>query len=128
MGFKPGYVMVAMTGVIRARFVLVAKPGCDGPEPTGRLREARDRGRTHAFVDARPTSEPVLRGRGFELVTWTRPFVYAPGARNGSGHRKGTDVTAGAVLVGSGQNGVRLHFRFPLPFREVEESIRQRVS
>ncbi|MFH8476841.1 GNAT family N-acetyltransferase [Streptomyces sp. NPDC018000] len=45
-----------------------------------RLREARDRSRTHAFVDALPTSDPILRGRGFEPVTWTRPFVYEPGA------------------------------------------------
>ncbi|MGW2089825.1 GNAT family N-acetyltransferase [Streptomyces sp. NPDC001880] len=45
-----------------------------------RLREARERGRTHAFVDALPTSEPTLRKRGFGLVTWTRPFIYDPGA------------------------------------------------
>ncbi|MFE1872680.1 GNAT family N-acetyltransferase [Streptomyces sp. NPDC059496] len=45
-----------------------------------RLREARDRGRTHLFVDALPTSEPTLRKRGFQFVTWTRPFVYEPGS------------------------------------------------
>lgn len=41
-----------------------------------RLREAAERGRTHAFVDALPTSAPTLRKRGFRSVTWTRPFVY----------------------------------------------------
>jgi GNAT superfamily N-acetyltransferase len=40
-----------------------------------RLREARERDRTHAFVDALPTSEPTLRKRGFGFVTWTQPFV-----------------------------------------------------
>ncbi|MCD9141268.1 GNAT family N-acetyltransferase [Streptomyces albireticuli] len=45
-----------------------------------RLREARERGRTHVFVDALPTSEPTLCKRGFEVVTWTRPFVYEPGS------------------------------------------------
>lgn len=43
-----------------------------------RLREAADRGRTHAFVDALPTSAPTLRRRGFQFVTSTRPFVYEP--------------------------------------------------
>ncbi|WP_206505711.1 GNAT family N-acetyltransferase [Streptomyces chrestomyceticus] len=45
-----------------------------------RLRQARERGRTHVFVDALPTSEPTLRKLGFEVVTWTRPFVYEPGS------------------------------------------------
>ncbi|GAA0977561.1 GNAT family N-acetyltransferase [Nocardiopsis tropica] len=45
-----------------------------------RLGEARERGRTHVLVDALPTSEPTLRRRGFEPVTWTRPYVYEPGA------------------------------------------------
>ncbi|MDQ1914339.1 hypothetical protein RAC89_28580 [Paenibacillus sp. GD4] len=40
-----------------------------------RLQEARDRGRTHAFVDALPTSAPILRKQGFQFVTRTRPFV-----------------------------------------------------
>ncbi len=40
-----------------------------------RLREARDRGRTHAFVDALPTSAPILRKQGFQFVTRTRPFM-----------------------------------------------------
>jgi len=40
-----------------------------------RLREARDRGRTYAFVDALPTSALVLRKLGFQFVTWTRPFL-----------------------------------------------------
>ncbi|MBW4718832.1 GNAT family N-acetyltransferase [Saccharothrix obliqua] len=43
-----------------------------------RLREARQRGRTHAFVDALPTSAPTLRKRGFRLVTTTQPFVFTP--------------------------------------------------
>lgn len=43
-----------------------------------RLREALARGRTHVFVDALPTSEPILRKRGFEFVTHTQPFVYEP--------------------------------------------------
>ncbi|MEV5594474.1 GNAT family N-acetyltransferase [Streptomyces sp. NPDC052496] len=46
-----------------------------------RLREAVARGRTHAVVDALPTSEPTLTKRGFVCVTTTRPFVYEPGAR-----------------------------------------------
>lgn len=40
-----------------------------------RLQEARDRGRTHAFVDALPTSASILRKQGFQFVTRTRPFV-----------------------------------------------------
>jgi hypothetical protein len=40
-----------------------------------RLQEARDRGRTHAFVDALPTSAPILRKQGFQFVTRTQPFV-----------------------------------------------------
>ncbi|GMK37062.1 hypothetical protein PCCS19_01150 [Paenibacillus sp. CCS19] len=43
-----------------------------------RLLEARDRGRTHAFVDALPTSAPILRKQGFQFVTRTRPFVLEP--------------------------------------------------
>jgi N-acetylglutamate synthase-like GNAT family acetyltransferase len=43
-----------------------------------RLAQARDVGRTHAFVDALPTSEPILRKLGFEYVTTTQPFVYDP--------------------------------------------------
>ncbi|MFI0259629.1 GNAT family N-acetyltransferase [Streptomyces sp. NPDC017056] len=44
-----------------------------------RLREARARGRTHVLVDALPTSEPILKKRGFRFVTRTRPFVLEPG-------------------------------------------------
>jgi predicted GNAT family acetyltransferase len=40
-----------------------------------RLREAAARGRTHVFVDALPTSEPILLRRGFEFVALTQPFV-----------------------------------------------------
>jgi hypothetical protein len=43
-----------------------------------RLREALERGRTHVFVDALPTSEPILTKRGFEFLTHTQPFVYEP--------------------------------------------------
>lgn len=43
-----------------------------------RLMEALERGRTHVFVDALPTSEPVLTKRGFEFLTHTQPFVYEP--------------------------------------------------
>ena len=43
-----------------------------------RLREAAARNRTHVSVDALPTSEPLLRRRGFRLVTGTRPYVYTP--------------------------------------------------
>lgn len=48
-----------------------------------RLREAGARGRTHACVDALPTSEPTLVRRGFTEVTTTRPFLYEPAARVG---------------------------------------------
>ncbi|MEU0443561.1 GNAT family N-acetyltransferase [Streptomyces sp. NPDC006186] len=47
---------------------------------SSRLQEARARGRTHVFVDALPTSEPILSKRGFRFVTRTRPFVYEPGS------------------------------------------------
>ncbi|HEX5324181.1 MAG TPA: GNAT family N-acetyltransferase [Capsulimonadaceae bacterium] len=43
-----------------------------------RLREAFSRGVPYAFVDALPTSEPILRKRGFELVTFTQPFTFSP--------------------------------------------------
>jgi len=43
-----------------------------------RLREAQQRGRTHVFVDALPTSAPTLRKRGFRFVTKTQPFVFEP--------------------------------------------------
>ncbi len=38
-----------------------------------RLAEASARGRTHALVDALPTSEPILRRLGFTFLTSTRP-------------------------------------------------------
>lgn len=41
-----------------------------------RLREALKRNRTCVYVDALPTSEPILRKRGFQFVTTTQPFVY----------------------------------------------------
>jgi hypothetical protein len=44
-----------------------------------RLREAMARHRTHVFVDALPTSEPILLRRGFAVVSRTQPFVYEPG-------------------------------------------------
>lgn len=43
-----------------------------------RLREALARKRTHVFVDALPTSEPILRKKGFQFVTHTQPFIYDP--------------------------------------------------
>jgi hypothetical protein len=48
-----------------------------------RLAEALERGYPYVCVDALPTSEPLLRKRGFELVTWTQPLVYRPGGRPG---------------------------------------------
>lgn len=39
-----------------------------------RIREAMDRGITSICVDALPTSEPILRKRGFQGVTYTQPF------------------------------------------------------
>jgi hypothetical protein len=39
-----------------------------------RLREAFRRGIVYVSVDALPTSEPILRKRGFEFVTYTQPF------------------------------------------------------
>lgn len=41
-----------------------------------RLQEARDRDRTHALVDALPTSAPILRKLGFKLLTRTQPYIY----------------------------------------------------
>lgn len=43
-----------------------------------RLREARERGRSHAFVDALPTSAPILARHGFVTLTTTTPYVYRP--------------------------------------------------
>jgi hypothetical protein len=45
-----------------------------------RLREAGGRGCRHVFVDALPTSEPILTKRGFRALTSTRPYLYEPGA------------------------------------------------
>jgi len=39
-----------------------------------RIREALSRGIVNVYVDALPTSEPILRKRGFESVTHTQPF------------------------------------------------------
>ena len=41
-----------------------------------RLREALERNRKYVCVDALPTSEPILRKRGFQCVSQTQPFVY----------------------------------------------------
>jgi hypothetical protein len=43
-----------------------------------RLKEALERNREYIVVDALPTSEPILRKRGFQFVTHTQPFVYRP--------------------------------------------------
>lgn len=42
-----------------------------------RVRAARDRGVTHVFVDALPTSDPILTKCGFRFVTTTTPYVLA---------------------------------------------------
>jgi hypothetical protein len=39
-----------------------------------RIREALSRGVTYVSIDALPTSEPILRKRGFEIITTTQPF------------------------------------------------------
>jgi hypothetical protein len=44
------------------------------------LKEAIQRGRKYMFVDALPTSEPILRKRGFQRLTDTQSFIYAPAA------------------------------------------------
>lgn len=41
-----------------------------------RIREAMSRGIVNISVDALPTSEPILRKRGFESVTYTQPFYF----------------------------------------------------
>ncbi len=41
-----------------------------------RMKEALKRKVVYASVDALPTSEPILRKRGFTIVTDTQPYVY----------------------------------------------------
>ncbi|BDI33263.1 N-acetyltransferase [Capsulimonas corticalis] len=41
-----------------------------------RIREALSRGVRNVCVDALPTSEPILRKRGFEILTSTQPFFF----------------------------------------------------
>ena len=43
-----------------------------------RLQEAFDRNYRYVCVDALPTSEPILRKRGFTAITDTQGFVYRP--------------------------------------------------
>lgn len=43
-----------------------------------RLDEASAAGRRWVFVDALPTSEPILAKRGFTAVTTTRPYRWSP--------------------------------------------------
>jgi hypothetical protein len=43
-----------------------------------RLKEAIKRDRKYILVDALPTSEPILRKRGFQFLTHTQPMMYAP--------------------------------------------------
>lgn len=43
-----------------------------------RLHDAASRGCRYVFVDALPTSEPILRKLGFTAVTTTQPFTLAP--------------------------------------------------
>jgi hypothetical protein len=47
-----------------------------------RVREAISRGVAYVCVDALPTSEPILRKLGFEIVTYTQPFCL-PASING---------------------------------------------
>lgn len=42
---------------------------------SARLHEALNRGVPYACVDALPTSEPILRKRGFEVLTYTQPYT-----------------------------------------------------
>ena len=43
-----------------------------------RLREALERDCKYILVDTLPTSEPILRKKGFQFLTRTQPFVYRP--------------------------------------------------
>jgi|SRR5579864_1636288 len=43
-----------------------------------RLMEAIRRRCKYVFVDALPTSEPILKKRGFEFLVHTQPFIYQP--------------------------------------------------
>jgi predicted acetyltransferase len=43
-----------------------------------RARDARERGARFLLVDAQPTSEPILRRMGFEVLTSTWPCVWSP--------------------------------------------------
>ena len=43
-----------------------------------RLREAMSKGFPYAFVDAMPTSEPILAKRGFERITFVQAFILDP--------------------------------------------------
>ena len=52
--------------------------GLFGAVVAARLTEAHERGRTLVFTDALPTSEPILRKCGFQVVTSTQPFLYEP--------------------------------------------------
>ena len=58
-------------GQTRERF---RKRGLFTQVVAARIQEALDRGITHLCVDALPTSEPILRGCGFEFLTYTQPF------------------------------------------------------
>ena len=43
-----------------------------------RLNEAANRGRSAVIVDALPTSEPIFRRIGFQLLTRTQAYLYEP--------------------------------------------------
>ncbi len=43
-----------------------------------RVQEAQRRGRSHALVDAAPTSRPILERGGFHLLTLTTPCLFDP--------------------------------------------------
>ncbi len=63
-------------GTTRSKF---QKRGLFTQIVAARLREAFSRSVPYAFVDALPTSEPILRKRGFEIATYTQPFTFMPG-------------------------------------------------
>ena len=53
-----------------------------------RLVEGRKRGCKYGIVDALPTSEPILRKLGFEVLTTTRPYVFENRHCSTSGSRR----------------------------------------
>ena len=64
-------------GQTRAKF---RKRGLYLQVVAARIREALNRGVEYVCIDALPTSEPILRKRGFESVAYTQPFTFSPTA------------------------------------------------